>query len=236
VDREHWHDGRCRRRGERMVGRRERRHRETRDEILAAAREVLLERGAADLSLREIARRADFTAAALYKYFDSKDELVSALADHAMGALLDEFARVPSDLPPDQRALELGMAYLEFARRNPQDVAVITLHEAVHAEPFSRAHNAMVDTIRGVFREGIDGGIFTSTGADDPDFMTYGAWALVQGMATLEERQRPDLAARLRARQRQLLAAYVNGFKTDWSATPPEPDRNDEVEDRPCLP
>ena len=45
--------------------RRERRHAETRDDIRAAAREVLLERGAAELSLREIARRARYSPGAL---------------------------------------------------------------------------------------------------------------------------------------------------------------------------
>ena len=80
---------------------------------------MLLERGAADLSLREIARRAGFSPGALYKYFDSKDDVVKALADRAMGALLDALAAVPVELPPDERAVEIGMAYLEFARHNP---------------------------------------------------------------------------------------------------------------------
>ena len=61
---------------ERRLGHRERHHSETREEILAAAREVLLERGAADLSLREIARRAGFSPGALYKYFDNKDDVI----------------------------------------------------------------------------------------------------------------------------------------------------------------
>jgi hypothetical protein len=48
--------------------------------------------------------------------------------------------------------------------------------------------------------------------------MTYGAWALAQGLATLEQRQRPTTAARLRSRQRRLLQAFVNGLKSEWSA------------------
>ena len=64
-----------------------------------------MERGAADLSLREIARRAGFSPGALYKYFDSKDDVIKALADGAMGALLLEFDKVPAELPPDERAL-----------------------------------------------------------------------------------------------------------------------------------
>ncbi len=138
---------------DRFADRRERRHRETRDEILLAAREVLLERGAADLSLREIARRAGFTPGALYKYFDSKDDVVKALADRAMGALLEALAAVPSELPPDERAVEIGLAYLEFARHNPEDVAIVTMHESVAVGPaLARTRAARGDGARRVSR------------------------------------------------------------------------------------
>jgi AcrR family transcriptional regulator len=202
----------------RHTARRERRHRETHDEILAAAREVLLERGAADLSLREIARRAGFSPGALYKYFDSKDDVIRALADKAMGTLLTAFERVPADLPAAERAVELGMAFLEYARHNPEDVAVITLHESMPEAPLSHEHAGVEQTVVGVFRQGAAEGVFILPTPEDADFMAYGAWALVQGLATLEQRQRPAIAARLRAKQRRLLQAYVNGLKSDWSA------------------
>ena len=205
-------------RHERHLTRRERRHSDTRDEILVAAREVLLERGAADLSLREIARRAEFSPGALYKYFDSKDDVIKALADKAMGALLVDFADVPADLPPDERALELGMAYLEFARRNPEDVAVIALHEStLHALPPTDEHLMMEETVVGVFKDGVARGVFTLAEGEDPDYMAYGAWALVQGLAAFEQQQRSVVAEKLRSKQRQLLRVYINGLKTDWS-------------------
>ncbi len=203
---------------ERLARRRERRHSETRDDILVAAREVLLERGAADLSLREIARRAGFSAGALYKYFDSKDDVVKALADSAMGALMDAFSRVPAGLSVEERAVELGLAYLEFARHNPEDVAVVTLHESVHAIPVTGEHRHVEETVIGVFREGAAQGVFSMRAPEDAEFMAYGAWALVQGLATLEQRQRPEGAGRLRASQRRILQAFINGLKSDWSA------------------
>jgi AcrR family transcriptional regulator len=214
------HAERHARRRERHLSRRERRHGDTRDEILQAAREVLLERGAADLSLREIARRADFSPGALYRYFDNKDDVIKALADNAMGALLVEFDRVPADLPPDERALEMGMAYLEFARHNPEDVAVIALHEStLHALPLTDEHVRMEDAVMGVFRDGVEQGVFTLEDGEEPDSMAYGAWALVQGLATFEQQQRPVVAEKVRSKQRQLLRVYINGLKTDWSST-----------------
>jgi len=203
---------------ERREQRRERRHSQTREDILEAAREVLLERGAADLSLREIARRADFSPAALYKYFDSKDDVIKALAESAMAALVDAFAAVPAELPPDRRAVELGLAYIAFARENPEDVGVIEMHESTaHPHPLTTDHLALEGTVIGVFREGIDAGVFTGD-SQDADIMAYGAWALVQGLARFEQQQRPVLADRVRSRRRELLTIYVNGLKTDWPA------------------
>ena len=221
----HHHEHRAERHAERHVARtdqrlrrRQRRHSDTRDEILEAAREVLLERGAADLSLREIARRAGFSPGALYKYFDSKDDVIKALADKAMAALLLEFGKVPADLPPDERALEIGMAYLEFARHNPEDVAVIALHEStLHALPLSEEHRLMEEAVTGVFREGVAAGLFTGSDDPDADYMAYGAWALVQGLATFEQ-QRAGISDKVRGKQRQLLRVYINGLKTDWSS------------------
>jgi AcrR family transcriptional regulator len=215
---ERHHDRLARRRDD-VLSRRQRRRQDTREEILAAAREVLLERGAADLSLREVARRAGFTPGALYKYFDSKDDVVSALADRAMSALLEAFAGVPAGLPPDERAVEMGMAYLEFAYANPQDVAVILRHDlAAHDDASPTAtHRELEDAVKSVFRDGARQGVF-AIAVEDADYIAYGAWALVQGLAAFEQQQRPELVAHVRDKQRRLLCVYTNGLKSDWSA------------------
>lgn len=49
------------------------------DEIVAAARAELVDVGAADLSLRSVARRLGMVPSALYRYFPSRDSLLTAL-------------------------------------------------------------------------------------------------------------------------------------------------------------
>jgi AcrR family transcriptional regulator len=198
--------------------RHERRHAETRDDILAAAREVLLERGAADLSLREIARRAGYSPGALYKYFDDKGDLIRTLADGAMGALVEAFATVPDGLPPDERAVEIGLAYLAFARTHPEDVELIAVNEAaIHAQPPSQPHVRLEEVVIGVMREGAEAGVFKLP-IEDAVYAAFGAWAFVQGLASFERQQGSELAVGLRRKQRQLLGTYVNGLKTGWPA------------------
>jgi hypothetical protein len=132
-----------------------------------------------------------------------------------MKALLDVLVRVRADLPPDERAGELGLAYLEFARHNPEDVAVITMHESVAVGPHSPEHDCLEETVLGVFRDGAAAGLFELSAADDAATMCYGAWALALGLATLEQRQHPTTAAKLRAQQGRLLRAFVDGLKSE---------------------
>lgn len=165
--------------------RKERRHRDTRREILEAARQLLLEVDPDELSLRQVARRADFSPASLYTYFASRDELVAALHADALGRLSEHMARVSAELPPDRRVVEYGMAYMDFARENPADLRGILLvnRRALPAEA-GRA-DALETLARRTIQEAIESGAFADASDLSPAEMTYGIWALVHGMASL---------------------------------------------------
>lgn len=107
------------------ISRRERRRLTTRQEILQAARELLLEVGPEELTLRQVARRADFSPAALYTYFSSRDEIVASLLAESFARLDAYLRRVPDNLAPEERVVQLGMAYMDFARDNPVDLRCI---------------------------------------------------------------------------------------------------------------
>ncbi len=72
---------------------RERVREEMTTEILAAARAQLAREGAAALSLRSIARDLEMAPSALYRYFDGRDALLSALILDAYEALAAEAER-----------------------------------------------------------------------------------------------------------------------------------------------
>jgi AcrR family transcriptional regulator len=62
-------------------------------EILTVAKAHLAREGAAALSLRSIARELEMAPSALYRYFPSRDALLSALIIGAYGSLADEAER-----------------------------------------------------------------------------------------------------------------------------------------------
>src|SRR5258706_4772974 len=73
------------------------------DEIKSIARRQLAEHGAAALSLRAVAREVGLVSSAVYRYFASRDELLTALILDAYNALGEtaeqaDAARDPADL------------------------------------------------------------------------------------------------------------------------------------------
>jgi len=88
----------------------------------------MADKGAAALSLRAIARDMGMTSPALYRYFASRDDLVTALIVDAYHSLADTLEEARDSSPPDdhkQGMLNTGMAYWEWAMSHPQDYALI---------------------------------------------------------------------------------------------------------------
>jgi AcrR family transcriptional regulator len=102
---------------------RERVHDEVTKEILVVARAHLARDGGAALSLRSIARDLEMAPSALYRYFDGRDALLSALILGAYGALADEAEkasaaayRAPADLAARWLAVPHAMRTWALAR------------------------------------------------------------------------------------------------------------------------
>jgi AcrR family transcriptional regulator len=108
--------------------RRARVHQATRAEILDTARRQIATTGAAALSLRAIAAEMQMTAPALYRYFKSRDELVTALIVAAYHSFADTLEAARDAVPASdhkQRLDAIGMAYRQWALAHPQDYFLI---------------------------------------------------------------------------------------------------------------
>ena len=108
--------------------RREMAHQSTRDEIMDTARRHMADVGAAALSLREIARQMKLTAPALYRYFPSRDDLVTELILTAFNSLADTLEAARDAINADDHAGRLIAAcltYRKWALAHPQDYALI---------------------------------------------------------------------------------------------------------------
>jgi AcrR family transcriptional regulator len=87
----------------------------TRRDILEASARVFAEAGYHGATMQAIAGAAGFTAASLYTYFRSKDEIYEALVDDLRSAVLATFdARIPAGLTFAQRLELLVQLQLEL--------------------------------------------------------------------------------------------------------------------------
>jgi len=223
------------------MDRRERRHSETREEILRAARALVVEKGAGDLSLREVAARTQFTPPALYRYFPGgKEEVLRAIASECLEQLGAHLRRVPDGLPADERLIELGLVYLEFGREHPEELGLIfdsiaALESLDVADPDESvfAPTSLFGIVDRAIRDGVESAGLKAQSEDDIVLMWHGAWAFLHGIVAVE-RVHPHHHDLFRARARDLLRAYLNGLMTDWAGgvASGRPSREDDCDAR----
>ncbi|MCW2914316.1 MAG: TetR family transcription regulator [Actinomycetia bacterium] len=107
---------------------RERARAELTQEIKEEARRQLAAEGAQRLSLRAVARELGMVSSALYRYFPSRDDLLTALiidAYESIGARVEaaDAARPPADLRGRWRAI--SQAVREWALTHPHEYALV---------------------------------------------------------------------------------------------------------------
>ncbi len=167
---------------------RRRRAEKIRQAILDTAIELLSEKGSEDLSLREIARRLDYTPAALYEYYASKEALLEAVAVEADRQMTAVLVQLPEGLPVAEQIVQAGLAYIRFARQNP---ALYQLYAswpaAVGPDGKLRfASGASYRLLEGLLERGAEQGeLGQRCGLGVPE-MAYLCWSLVHGMASLQ--------------------------------------------------
>ena len=102
----------------------------TSSKIKATARQLMAAQGSAGLSLRAIARMMDLTAPALYHYFASLDELITALivdafTSHATYVRQARDCAANAGQPYSRQLFAATQAYRAWALENPQDFGLV---------------------------------------------------------------------------------------------------------------
>ncbi|MEU9115798.1 TetR/AcrR family transcriptional regulator [Streptomyces sp. NPDC048483] len=111
-----------------MPSRRERLRAETTREITAIALRQMAADGPGAISLRGIAREMGMTARALYSYFATRDDLITALISDISTSLADALEGARDAVPatdPGGRLLAWGQALREWALANPAGFRLI---------------------------------------------------------------------------------------------------------------
>lgn len=136
------------------------------------------------LSLRDIARRANVSATAMYRHFPDKNALLSALAIEGMNRLAQIQAKAAKNNGGGLDGFRaMGIAYVKFAIENPALFRLI-FNQAPKADPLKAGIDAVGPAMRGL-RENITA--LLPSGWDDKHRSTAAlhAWSIVHGLAML---------------------------------------------------
>ncbi|HEY7287789.1 MAG TPA: TetR/AcrR family transcriptional regulator [Vicinamibacterales bacterium] len=151
------------------MGIRERQERDreaVRRAILDAARELFVAEGYQNVSIRKIAERIEYSPAAIYSYFSSKDDIFYALAEEGFRLLGGPQEAGPGSrlqgLPPLERIRAIFWRFYEFSCQHPQYFALMFVDRSVprisrefERFRFARAiKQSILDEIQGCIESG----------------------------------------------------------------------------------
>jgi len=110
------------------VSRRQRQRDATVEEIKSVARGLMAREGTSSLNLRAVAREMGMTASALYRYFPSRDAILTALITDAYDAVGEAVETAVATAPQDRTATAMLAALHAFRRwalDHPQEFGLI---------------------------------------------------------------------------------------------------------------
>lgn len=121
--------------------------------ILDAARHLFIAEGYANVPIRRIAARIEYSAAAIYRYFETKNEIFYALADEGFRMLIERqiTAAPPPEAPPIDRLRHFFNEHYEFSRRHAEYFYLMFLDRSVPLNTYSSG----LEFIERLLRNGI---------------------------------------------------------------------------------
>jgi AcrR family transcriptional regulator len=133
---------------------------DTREKILAAAREVAGEAGFHGVSVAKIAERAGVAIGNLHYHFGSLDDLLRELMERITEQITNEALQAMENTGDVfEREEAVFRAYLAFVHRNPTYVRLAEEVRVHHPDIYQRTLSLWVELLRASLQEGIDSGV-----------------------------------------------------------------------------
>jgi AcrR family transcriptional regulator len=201
------------------MGTKERREREKnalREQILAGVRHIAQTKGWAALTMREIAKQIEYSPAAVYEYFDSKEDIILELFRRGFEELAADFqaASEASDNAED-RIIRIVEAYWRFAHRNYDLYQV--MHGIGGVELNTEGEWQSMQPVIVTAQSAIEAWAASEhVQLDDPLGATEAIWSLMHGFVSNSMVNRIQGGE---ARAYQLVQQSVHNFLTAWKTT-----------------
>jgi AcrR family transcriptional regulator len=168
-------------------------HGNLRQALIDAGLQAVEARGAALVSLRDLARDVGVSPTAAYRHFADKDALFAAIADRGFQALAEASGTAATAPDPHDRLFDLARAYKGFAETHPQ------LYRLMFAEPLDMAQLARVSPGSSAAYRPLREAVLSALGEGADETRLTDAivriWSVLHGYVTLSHANRlPRLA------------------------------------------
>src|SRR5215831_5431503 len=170
-----------------VAERKSRQKESTRQEILDAARDLFVNEGFDNVSMRKIAEKVEYAPGTIYLYFKDKTEILDTLCQQTFEKLRARLDAIQKDPGDPVEGLRRGLrTYIQFGLDNPNQYIVtfvlakreVEMHKRVAAESGLACFNCL----RSIVGQCLEGGYINGGGAEET---AQALWASIHGLTSL---------------------------------------------------
>lgn len=165
-------------------------HGQLRDSLIQALLSLAQDTPLAQISLREVAKKAGVSHAAPYHHFESKEAMIEATTieclRHLSHALKTAVEALPENTHPVEKIKALGIAYIQFAMQRSTEYQFINRTDVCNFQNMSaRLREVSQEAIHLLTRLVLEAQDRKALKADDPAIQVLALWSTVQGLSNL---------------------------------------------------
>ncbi|MEY4093195.1 MAG: hypothetical protein RLZZ53_394 [Acidobacteriota bacterium] len=206
------------------MGTKERQDRERQavtESILNAARDLFVAEGYQSVSIRKVAEGIEYSPAAIYSYFASKDDIFLALAAEGFHRLDEKVQAAMTTDNPLENVRGCWWAFYEFSQEHPAYFELMFVDRSVPRitqqwEGFEFLQQMLTNAVSAIQRA-IDAGCFPATLS--PNAAMHMLWASLIGPAVVGIRHRLATGEDYDALARDVLNATIAGLQAGVATT-----------------
>ena len=184
------------------------------ESILRTAAGIFAGKGYHQASIRDIARATGVSLSGLYYYFNSKEELLFLIQDHAFGTLLNNLERLLATEADPQRRLRVLMEnHLRYFMANTAEMKVLSHESESLTGDFRRRVNAKKRRLTELAME-----ILRELRPDGGVDLRVATFAMFGMMNWLYNWHRPEVDVPIEKLVDDMYRIFVEGFLPDGAA------------------
>ena len=189
--------------------------------ILDAARDLFIAEGYQSVSIRKIAERIEYSPAAIYSYYASKDDIFLALAAEGFHRLDEKVRAAMTTDDPLENVRGCWWAFYQFSQEQPAFFQLMFVDHSVPRiteqwEGFEFLQQMLTHAVNAI-QTAIDAGAFPAT--LNPNAAMHMLWASLIGPGVVGIRHRLATGEDYDALARDVLNATIAGLQSGIATT-----------------